>query len=60
MNYIGRYLYEVFDGDEGHIEAGLHQKELLHNKPAEELQHVTCRTGHVFHLPVHGMEKASC
>ncbi len=35
----------------------LHQKELVHNKPAEELQHVACRTGHVLHLPVHGMEK---
>jgi hypothetical protein len=35
----------------------LHQIELVHNKPAEELQHVTCQTGHVFHLPVYGMEK---
>ncbi len=35
----------------------LHQIELVHNEPAEELQHVTCRTGHVFNLPVHGTEK---
>jgi hypothetical protein len=35
----------------------LHQKELVHSKPEVELQHVTCRTGHVLHLPVHVTEK---
>jgi len=34
----------------------LHQIELVH-QTAVELQHVTCQTGHVLHLPVHGTKK---